>query len=104
MIITSNTAIPLWAIRRQISNAIDIIVLQEQLTDGKRKITHIAEVDGIENDEVILKDLFFYEIQGISEENKSVMGQWRAGGIVPSFYPRFKLKGLNIPEDIFFNV
>ncbi len=101
MIITSDSAIPLWAIRRQLSNAIDIIVLQEQLTDGKRKITHITEVEGIENEEVVLKDLFSYEILGISEENKSVVGQWKAWGIIPTFYQRFKLRGIDLPQEIF---
>jgi pilus assembly protein CpaF len=101
MIITSNTAIPLWAIRRQIANAVDIIVMQEQLTDGKRKMTHIAEVCGIENDDVVLKDLFYYEIKGISDEHKSVVGQWRTGGVVPGFFPRFRLRGIELAQDIF---
>lgn len=101
MIITSDSAIPLWAIRRQISNAIDIIVMQEQLTDGRRKITHITEVGGIENDEVVLKDLFSYEITGISEEDKKVIGQWKVGGVIPSFYPCFKLRGIDLPQEIF---
>ncbi len=101
MIITSNTAIPLWAIRQQLSNAIDIIVMQEQLLDGRRKVTHITEVQGVQNDEVVLKDLFSYEITGISEENKQVMGQWKVWGAVPSFYPRFKLRGLDVPQDLF---
>jgi pilus assembly protein CpaF len=101
MIITSNSAIPLWAIRRQIADAIDIIVLQEQLSDGKRKITHIAEVCGMENDEVVLKDLFSYEIIGISEDTKHVLGRWKTGGVVPSFYPRFGLRGIDLPETIF---
>jgi len=101
MIITSNTAIPLWAIRRQMSNAIDIVVMQEQLLDGRRKVTHITEVQGVQNDEVVLKDLFSYEISGISEETKQVMGQWKTWGVVPSFYPRFKLRGLDVAQDIF---
>jgi len=101
MIITSNTAIPLWAIRRQISNGIDIIVMQEQLSDGKRKVTHITEVQGVENDEVVLKDLFSYEVEGISGEGKDVVGRWKVWGVVPSFYPRFKLRGLDLPQEIF---
>ncbi|MBI5872683.1 MAG: CpaF family protein [Candidatus Omnitrophica bacterium] len=101
MIITSNSAIPLWAIRRQIADAIDIIVLQEQLSDGKRKITHIAEVCGMENDEVVLKDLFSYDIVGISEDTKHVLGRWKTGGVVPSFYQRFRLRGIDLPETIF---
>lgn len=101
MIITSDAAIPLWAIRRQIANAVDIIVLQEQLSDGRRKMTHIAEVGGIKDDEVVLRDLFYYETQGISEETKSVVGSWKTGGVVPAFYPRYKLQGVNLPVEIF---
>lgn len=100
MIITSNTAIPLWAIRRQIANAIDIIVVQEQLNDGKRKITHITEVEGVQNDEVVLKDIFSYEIEGFSED-KNVVGHWKTWGAVPAFYPKFKLKGVDLTSDIF---
>lgn len=101
MIITSDAAIPMWAIRRQISNAIDIIVVQEQLNDGRRKMTHIAEVADIQGDEVVLRDLFYYEIQGVSEETKGVVGQWKTGGVLPSFYPRYKLRGVDLPAAIF---
>lgn len=101
MIITSNSAIPLWAIRRQVSNAIDLIVMQEQLLDGTRKVTHITEVEGVENEDVMLKDLFSYEITGISEQDKKVMGQWKAWGRLPSFYPRFRLLGIDLPQEIF---
>jgi pilus assembly protein CpaF len=101
MIITSNSAIPLWAIRRQIANAIDIIVVQEQLNDGKRKMTHVTEVCGVENDEVVLRDLFSYEIKGINEQDKCVFGEWKAWGITPNFYPRFNLYGIDLPQDTF---
>lgn len=101
MIITSNSAIPLWAIRRQIANAINLIVMQEQLSDGKRKVTHISEVVGMENDEVVLRDLFSYEVLGVSEEDQGVLGCWKTGGILPNFYSRFKLRGINLPQEIF---
>jgi pilus assembly protein CpaF len=101
MIITSSSAIPLWAVRHQISNAIDIIVMQEQLSDGQRKITHITEVGGIENDEVVLHDLFSYEVQGVSEETKAVVGHWKVWGRMPLFFRRFGLRGVVLSEDIF---
>lgn len=101
MIITSNSAIPLWAIRQQIANGVDIIVQQEQLLDGRRKVTHIAEVCGVQNEEVVLKDLFSYEIKGVNEDDKKVVGEWKAGGAVPAFYPRFKLAGIDLPQDTF---
>ncbi len=102
MILTTNAAIPLWAIRRQLAQAIDIIVMQEQLIDGQRKVTHLTEVRGVSADgDVILRDLFSYEIQGIDENSKRVVGRWRAHGVVPDFFPRFALMGQSLPQEIF---
>jgi pilus assembly protein CpaF len=101
MIITTNSAIPLWAVRRQIAQAIDVIVQQEQLLDGQRKATHITEVCGMENDEVKLRDIFSYEVSGMNEETKQVIGNWKTWGVVPDFFPVFKLKGIPLPVEIF---
>ncbi len=101
MILMANSAIPLWAIRRQLAQAIDIIVMQEQLIDGQRKITHLTEVQGVADDDVVLRDLFSYETQGIDEKTKSVIGRWRTHGVVPDFYPRFALMGQPLPQEIF---
>ena len=101
MILTTNTAIPLWAIRRQLAQALDLIVMQEQLIDGQRKVTHITEVQNVVNDDVVLRDLFSYEIQGVDENTKSVVGRWRTHGVVPTFYPRFGLRGIHVPPETF---
>jgi len=102
MILTTNAAIPLWAIRRQLAQAIDLIVMQEQLIDGQRKVTHITEVQSVSADgDVVLRDLFSYEIQGIDENTKSVIGRWRTHGVVPDFFPRFALMGQPLPQEIF---
>lgn len=61
MILTSGVELPMWAIRKQIASAIDLIVHQEQLADGKRQITHITEVRGVEKDEVVLEDMFVFK-------------------------------------------
>jgi len=102
MILTTNAAIPLWAIRRQLAQAIDLIVMQEQFIDGQRKVTHITEVQSVSADgDVVLRDLFSYEIQGIDENTKSVIGRWRTHGVVPDFFPRFALMGQPLPQEIF---
>ena len=75
--------------------------MQEQLTDGRRKITHIAEVCAVENDEIILRDIFSYEIKGVKEDTKDVVGEWKSCGIVPHFYPRFKLRGIELSKEVF---
>ena len=91
--------IPVWAIRKQIASGIDLIVQHEQLTDGSRKITYITEVEGIQNDEVKLRDIFIYEVEEVTKEGK-VRGSFKARNI-PTFFDIFKKRGVELSEDIF---
>ncbi|OGX52589.1 MAG: type II secretion system protein E, partial [Omnitrophica WOR_2 bacterium RIFOXYB2_FULL_45_11] len=58
MILTSGINIPVWAIKKQIASSLNLIIQQEQLADGSRKITHITEARGLDKDELVLQDLF----------------------------------------------
>jgi len=100
MILTSGVALNMDAIHRLIGAAINLIVQQEQLLDGSRKITHITQINGLKDGRVVLEDIFVYEIEGIDSEGK-VLGKWRATGIVPVFYPKFKKAGVDLPKEIF---
>lgn len=92
--------LPSSAIYDQISTGIDIIVQQEQLADGTRKISHITEVGKIREDKTIeLNDIFRYEIESMDEDFK-VHGKFKALA-VPRCFPIFKKKGINISENIF---
>ncbi|MDP2923036.1 MAG: CpaF family protein [Candidatus Omnitrophota bacterium] len=91
---------PVWAIRKQIASGVDLIIQHDQLTDGSRKITYMTEVlDRLEGEEIILKDIFRYEIDKVDEEGR-VQGAFRAKNI-PIFFPLFKKKGVELSEDIF---
>ncbi|MEI8350119.1 MAG: CpaF family protein [Candidatus Omnitrophota bacterium] len=91
---------PVWAIRKQIASGVDLIVQHDQLTDGSRKITYLTEVeDRMTGEEIILRDIFRYEIDRMDEEGK-VQGTFRAKNI-PNFFPTFKKKGVALSEDIF---
>ena len=101
MILTSGIPITLEAIHRPIAAALNIIVQQEQMIDGSRKITHIAQVKGLNKDgQVIIEDIFFYEIEGINQNGK-IVGRWRATGAVPVFFSTFKKMGINLPIETF---
>ncbi len=92
--------LPSWAIRKQIASGLNLVVQHEQLLDGSRKITYITEVVGIdENNNVILKDLFRYNIEGRKDDGK-IKGKFVALGL-PSFYGMLKKKGFDLKEDIF---
>ncbi len=100
MVLTSGVPITIEAIHRQIAAAINLIVQQEQSIDGSRKIVRIAQVSGLKNNEVIIEDIFVYEIESIDSENR-VIGRWKAMGIIPVFYHLFEEKGINLPKEIF---
>ena len=91
---------PVWAIRKQIASGVDLIVQHDQLTDGSRKITYMTEVmDRLNGEEIVLNDIFRYEIDKVEEDGK-VMGSFKAKN-VPVFFPLFKKKGVELSEDIF---
>lgn len=100
MILTSGIPITLDAIHRQIAAAIQIMVQQEQMPDGSRKITHIAQVSGLKDGRVALEDIFTYELEGVDSKGQ-ISGSWKATGVIPSFYPLFKKWNIDLPKEIF---
>ena len=99
MALYASLNIPVYAIREQAASGIDLIVQHEQLQDGSRKITYITEVEGMKDDELILKDIFKYEIEGVGEDGK-VRGKFVAKN-KPSFFHMFRDRGIEVDENIF---
>lgn len=100
MILTSGLPISLDIIHRQIVAALHIIVHQEQLADGSRKITHITQVNGLKDGAVTLEDIFNYESSDAGQDGK-LQGKFKATGVIPVFLPSFAKKGINLSKDIF---
>ncbi len=100
MILMSGIPISLEAIHRQIASSLHLIIQQDQLADGSRKITRITQVNGLKNGWVNLEDLFVYEITNVIEGGK-VYGSFKATGIQPAFYPLFAKRGVVLPKEIF---
>ena len=72
MVLMSGMDIPIMAIREYIENAIDLVINIERMHDGKRKITNISEVVGIENSMIKLNPIFEFIQKGLTntgEEN-----------------------------------
>lgn len=100
MILMSGIPISLEAIHRQIASSLHLIIQQDQLADGSRKITRITQVNGLKNGWVNLEDLFVYEITNVIEGGK-VYGRFKATGVQPDFYPLFAKRGVVLPKEIF---
>jgi pilus assembly protein CpaF len=91
--------LPVRAIREQIASAIDLLVHQERLRDGTRKIVSITEIAGMEGDVVTLTDLFAFEQTGY--ESGKVMGRLRPTGLRPKFMDKIEATGIHLPPQIF---
>ncbi len=100
MILMSEFDLPIKAIRGYINSAIDIIVNTERLSDGKRKVTNISEVDGIKDGEIILNKIFSFEEDGVTENNE-VKGEFILYDKEPSVYKKIKSRGINELDDMF---
>jgi pilus assembly protein CpaF len=100
MVLMSGMNLPIKAIRNQISSAIDIIIQQSRMQDGSRKITNITEVHGMENDVIVLQDVFKFQRQNMSSTGK-INGNFVYSGIIPKTVNKLKEKGMKIPLSIF---
>ena len=89
MVGMANANMGIRSIRQQIASAVDLFVQIARFSDGTRRITHITEVVGMEQDIITLQDIFLFEKTGITEAGK-VLGRFRATGIRPKFYERLK--------------
>ncbi|HLZ21562.1 MAG TPA: CpaF family protein [Ktedonobacterales bacterium] len=99
LVLMAGMELPLRAIREQIASAIHLIVHQERMKDGSRKITNISEVLRMEGDIITMQDLFVFEQTGI--ENGRVLGRLRPTGIRPSFMERFELANIHLAPSVF---
>lgn len=100
MVLMAGMELPVRAIREQIASAVDIIVQQNRLRDGSRRITHLTEVQGMEGDVVVMQDIFVYEQKGVDDKGK-ILGQFKPTGIRPKFMDKIETAGIHLPEDIF---
>ncbi len=100
LVLMAGFDLPLRAIREQIASAIAVIVQINREKDGTRKVTSISEITKMEGEIITLQELFTYEIEGWSDDNK-IIGKHKPTGAIPSFMEDIKRSGLNLDISIF---
>lgn len=99
MCLMAGMDLPVRAIREQVASAIDIIVQQERMRDGTRKVVTITEVSGMEGDVITMTDIFSFEQTGM--EAGKIIGRLRPTGLRPKFMDKIEAAGINLPPSIF---
>ena len=100
MVGMANANMGLRSIRQQVASAVNLFVQVARFSDGSRRVTHITEVVGMEQDIITLQDIFLFEKTGIVESGR-VLGRFRATGIRPRFCERLKACGIVLPPQLF---
>ncbi len=100
MIMMAGFELPIKAMRQQIASAVDVIIQVSRLQGGKRRVTRIAEVVGMEQDTVVMQDIYRYAQDGIDEAG-AARGRFIATGIRPNFMPRLEAVGIRLPGSAF---
>ena len=100
MIMMAGMELPIKAMRQQISSAVDLIVQANRLQGGPRKVTSITEVMNMEQDIIIMQDIFRFKQLGI-DQNGRATGQFEATGVRPGFVPRLESAGIKLPSNLF---
>src|SRR5205807_782774 len=84
---------PMRALRHQITSAINLVVQAQRLLGGRRKITRVIELNGMEGDQIQMHDNFVFEQTGVNDRGIAV-GVFSATGIRPRCLERIESRGL----------
>ncbi|MFN7626917.1 MAG: CpaF family protein [Pirellula sp.] len=100
LVMMAGFELPVKAIRQQISGAVDLIIQANRLQGGPRRVLNITEVQGLEQDTVVLQDIYRFVQEGVDEQGKAY-GYFEATGVRPSFMNRLEAAGVRLPASAF---
>jgi len=99
MTLMAGMELPARAVREQVTSAIDLIIHQDRMRDGSRKVVNVTEVSGMEGEVITTTDIFVFEQTGI--EGNRVIGTLRPTGLRHKFMEKLEAAGIHLPPAIF---
>jgi pilus assembly protein CpaF len=92
--------LPTKAMRAQIASAIHCVVQLERLSDGKRRVTSVSEITGMEGEVVQMQEIMSFKRLGV-EADGAVKGAFVASGIRPKFMQELDVRGIKVAQSLF---
>jgi pilus assembly protein CpaF len=99
MVLMAGMDLPVNAIRQQVASAVDLIVQQNRMRDGSRKVVNVTEVQGMEGNIITLQDVFVFEQEGYVDDK--LVGRLKPTGVRPMFMPKIEDSGIRLPASVF---
>ncbi|MFO0923405.1 MAG: CpaF family protein [Pirellulales bacterium] len=100
LVMMAGFEMPVKAIRQQIAGAVDVVIQANRLQGGPRRVTHITEIVGMEQDTVVMQDIYRFNQEGIDENGKA-FGHFECTGVRPTFMSRLESAGVRLPASAF---
>src|SRR5215470_8966786 len=100
MVMMAKLDLPSRFIRQQMASVIQLLVQTSRLSDGTRKVTHIAEVVGLNDLNIDVENIFVFEQTGVANDGR-VLGRFRGTGASPNFSERLRVSGLPLSPTLF---
>ncbi len=79
MVLMAGLDLPVRAIREQMASAFHLMVHLSRSADGRRRVTLVSEITGMESQVVTMQDLFRFEQTGVDAEGR-LFGEPAADG------------------------
>ena len=86
--------------RNQIASAINVVIQVERLVDGRRRVSSLSEITGMESEVVTMQEIFRFRHTGRNEDGL-VQGHFEASGIRPKFLDQLVGHGIHLSPDLF---
>ena len=100
MVMMSSATLPLEAIRRNISSAVNLIIQASRLNDGSRKVMNITEIMGMESGQIVMQDIFSYEVSKYRDEDGKIMGRFNCHGLLSRSIVAENAKVFNLSDEL----
>jgi pilus assembly protein CpaF len=100
LVLMAGMELPTRAIRDQVASAIHTIIQISRSSDGKRRVTSITEITGMEQDIITLQEIYKFEQTGVGPKGE-VLGGHRATGAIPAYVHDLRKRGHRIDMNLF---
>src|SRR5580704_5633812 len=100
MVGMAGTSMTNESIRSQIASAITLVIQLQRLPDGKRRVTSVSEITGMDGDVIQVQEIFHF-IKESTDDNGNIHGSFRATGTRPLFLAELKAYGIELPDSHF---
>jgi pilus assembly protein CpaF len=81
-------------VKQTIARSLEVVVQLSRGTDGKRRISSISEITGMEGSIVTMQEIFLFQQRGTAE-NGQILGEFIATGVRPRVLEKIARYGID---------